>query len=167
MGDRALGEGGDRSRLESREAAATRTPADSNVTTGSDPTESAVPVDTDTADADNSKQSHEAKLHDKHASTRENVDAIPTAGGEKLGQKHWGESKIVPENPKPEAGVASTDVSGMFSFNESLCKCSDADTSTDTVRDNTNRNTGSATHPGSEKEGIVDKLKDKLHLGGH
>ena len=33
-------------------------------------------------------------------SSRENKDAIPTAGGEKLGQKHWGESDIVPDVPK-------------------------------------------------------------------
>lgn len=32
---------------------------------------------------------------------RENKDAIPTAGGVKLGEKHWGESDIIPENPKP------------------------------------------------------------------
>ncbi|KAK3643499.1 hypothetical protein LTR56_010237 [Elasticomyces elasticus] len=29
----------------------------------------------------------------KHTATRENEDAIPTAGGVKLGEKHWGESK--------------------------------------------------------------------------
>ena len=39
----------------------------------------------------------------------ENKDAIPTAGGERLGEKHWGESKIVPENPKPAEGTASED----------------------------------------------------------
>lgn len=41
----------------------------------------------------------------------ENPDAIPSAGGEKLGEKHWGESQIVPENPKPrasEAGISSS-----------------------------------------------------------
>ena len=34
--------------------------------------------------------------------TRENKDAIPTAGGERLGEKHWGESKIVPDVPKSQ-----------------------------------------------------------------
>lgn len=31
----------------------------------------------------------------------ENKDAIPIAGGVKLGEKHWGESEIIPDNPKP------------------------------------------------------------------
>lgn len=30
----------------------------------------------------------------------ENKDAIPTAGGKTLGQEHWGESNIVPDDPK-------------------------------------------------------------------
>lgn len=30
----------------------------------------------------------------------ENKDAIPTAGGKTLGEAHWGESSIVPEDPK-------------------------------------------------------------------
>ncbi|KAK5694208.1 hypothetical protein LTR97_009830 [Elasticomyces elasticus] len=33
----------------------------------------------------------------KHTATRENEDAIPTAGGVKLGEKHWGESKKLPD----------------------------------------------------------------------
>jgi hypothetical protein len=39
---------------------------------------------------------HEAE---KGSSKRENKDAIPTAGGIKLGEKHWGESDIVPADP--------------------------------------------------------------------
>lgn len=40
----------------------------------------------------------------------ENPSSIPTAGGEKLGEKHWGESGIVPDRPEPrasEAGISS------------------------------------------------------------
>lgn len=40
----------------------------------------------------------------------ENPTSIPIAGGERLGEKHWGESKIVPDNPEPrgsEAGISS------------------------------------------------------------
>lgn len=40
----------------------------------------------------------------------ENETSIPTAGGERLGEKHWGESKIVPDRPEPrpsEAGISS------------------------------------------------------------
>ena len=36
----------------------------------------------------------------KPGAVRENADAIPTAGGERLGEKHWGESKMVPDLPK-------------------------------------------------------------------
>ncbi|KAK0255637.1 hypothetical protein LTS09_009306 [Friedmanniomyces endolithicus] len=32
-----------------------------------------------------------------HSSSRENESAIPFAGGERLGERHWGESKKVPE----------------------------------------------------------------------
>lgn len=40
------------------------------------------------------------KKDKKKGATQENVDSIPTAGGERLGEKHWGESKIVPDVPK-------------------------------------------------------------------
>ena len=57
--------------------------------------------------------------------TQENREAIPTAGGEKLGEKHWGESQIVPDNPKPKpeeqdkAGVASSEgqPTGKYTMN--------------------------------------------------
>lgn len=41
----------------------------------------------------------------------ENKDAIPIAGGVKLGEKHWGESEIIPDNPKPRSdeGVSSSE----------------------------------------------------------
>lgn len=99
----------------------------------------------------------EKKRHDddKVAAKRENTSAIPYAGDERLGEKHWGESKIVPDVPKArdsDAGVSSS--SGQ---------------PTDEVRDNTSRNTGGASAPGGhgaeEKEGLVDKIKDKLHMG--
>ena len=153
----------------SREAVATRTPSDSNVHTGSDPIDSSVPAETETASAGTHGKDYEAKLHDKHASTRENVDAIPTAGGEKLGAKHWGESKIVPENPKPSAGVSSDEFSSKSDIVTLALPCSFTNTSLDTVRDNTNRNTGPASQPTGTgahgKESLVDKVKDKLHLG--
>lgn len=38
----------------------------------------------------------------------ENPSAIPTAGGEQLGKQHWGESKIVPDNPKPRESVVQS-----------------------------------------------------------
>lgn len=43
--------------------------------------------------------------------TLENRSAIPTAGGERLGEKHWGESKKIPDNPPPQdgPGISSSD----------------------------------------------------------
>ncbi|KAK5736140.1 hypothetical protein LTR17_007662 [Elasticomyces elasticus] len=106
---------------------------------------------------------HENKLSDAaKGSARHNEDAIPTAGGIKLGSKHWGESQVVPDNPKPrasEAGISSSEGQP-----------------TDQVRDNTHANTGSAAPPGenatgpssTEKHGgLADKLKNTLHVGGN
>jgi len=87
----------------------------------------------------------------------ENKSAIPTAGGVKLGEKHWGESDIVPENPKPREEENISSASGQ------------PDQST---RDNTSANTGSSTIPssgagehgeqGEHKEGLMDKVKHKV-----
>ncbi|KAK4971631.1 hypothetical protein LTR42_007359 [Elasticomyces elasticus] len=106
---------------------------------------------------------HENKLSDAaKGSARHNEDAIPTAGGIKLGSKHWGESQVVPDNPKPRASEAG------ISSNEGQ--------PTDQVRDNTHANTGSAAPPGenatgpssTEKHGgLADKLKNTLHVGGN
>ena len=112
-------------------------PIDSDVTTGRDPTESADPTTSDRAmtggeeaaetteptrsaePAGTSEPSepghlaeHENKLSEKETgSSRENKSAIPSAGGEQLGTAHWGESKVVPDNPKPkdeeDKGVSS------------------------------------------------------------
>lgn len=52
------------------------------------------------ADKDSSHQGKEnVKGHLEHQSgmRHENPDRIPTAGGQKLGSKHWGESKVVKE----------------------------------------------------------------------
>ncbi|GAB7361104.1 hypothetical protein MBLNU230_g1142t1 [Neophaeotheca triangularis] len=88
----------------------------------------------------------------------DNPSSIPTAGGERLGQKHWGESNVVPDNPKPrasEAGISSAE--------------GQPDKSTS---DNTNKNTGGASGgpqhmkegegQGEENQGMMDKIKSKL-----
>ncbi|KAK3072609.1 hypothetical protein LTR53_006519 [Teratosphaeriaceae sp. CCFEE 6253] len=146
------------------------TPRDSDVTTDAGPTESATDsslTNAERADASDHDASglaqKENKLSAKETgSSRENRDAIPTAGGEKLGQRHWGESKIVPDvPPRQEAerpGVSSADGQP-----------------TDQVRSNTAANTGGAAAPASHgggasseahKEGLVDKMKTKMHMGG-
>ncbi|SMR54607.1 unnamed protein product [Zymoseptoria tritici ST99CH_3D1] len=108
---------------------------------------------------------HEAEHSEKHHAVGgrtgnvENVDSIPTAGGERLGDKHWGESKVVPDDPKAQgAGVQDKGASAE-------------------VKDNTAKNTGGATSgphghgsagegkEGEQKESLMDKVKDKLHSG--
>lgn len=77
----------------------TRPPPDTDEKTGEPPAD---------ADKGGDKKPSEHKDMGKGGIARENKDAIPTAGGEKLGQKHWGESKMVPDVPKKEnEGVAS------------------------------------------------------------
>jgi len=93
-------------------------------------------------------------------SSRENQSAIPTAGGEQLGKKHWGESDIVPEVPKKRESEA-----GQVS---SAAGQPDAKT-----QSNTTANTGGAAPPtsssgggngGEEKMKLTDKIKQKLHM---
>ena len=81
-------------------------PRDNDVTTGNKP--SLDPSGTESATNEGSTATAADLKSHEHDGKRENRDAIPTAGGQKLGAKHWGESKIVPEVPKlTEAGVAS------------------------------------------------------------
>ncbi|GIZ43647.1 hypothetical protein CKM354_000686400 [Cercospora kikuchii] len=117
------------------------------------------------ADADEKDNHKPPKPADKSAGGKfENVDAIPTAGGQRLGEEHWGESKIVPDLPEKRA---STSGQGGVSSTEGQ--------PTSEVADNTAANTGGATGgPGStnnassdsgEKQGALDKIKDKLNIG--
>lgn len=101
----------------------------------------------------------------------ENPAAIPSAGGERLGEKHWGESKIVPADPgaiKIEAGQPD----GTLTF-ELLAVTFPAcygievrfvDVPVDLTAANTAKNTGGVSHH-NEKEGALHKIKDKLNLG--
>jgi hypothetical protein len=108
---------------------------------------------------------------------KENRDAIPTAGGERLGDKHWGESKQVPDNPKPQSEAQVSSAEGQP---DSKFLPSDRDVLLDVVadfaieatKDNTAQNTGGAAPPsssaktgGEEKQSFKDKVKDKLHIG--
>jgi len=116
---------------------------------------------------------------DKIAAKRENHEAIPFAGDIRLGEKHWGESKMVPENPKPrdsEAGVSSSSGQPTGEYHHlppalytTIGRLTRYFVMVDEVRDNTSKNTGSAhahghDSAGHEKEGMVDKIKDKLHM---
>lgn len=88
-------------------------PADSDVTTGSDP--AADPAGTEKGEeSKNSSDEKPAKQQDhSHDSQRENKSAIPTAGGETLGQKSWGTSKVVPDNPKPRESTQISSEEGQ------------------------------------------------------
>jgi hypothetical protein len=128
-------------------------------------------------DSTSGENSHKPPVTAGHKGALENKSSIPTAGGIKLGEKHWGESDIVPEFPKvrEEEKIASSSGQpdskfipqspGMTTDMHLLTK------SAESTRDNTSANTG---HPssghgehGEQKEGIVDKVKDALHMGGH
>lgn len=57
------------------------------------------------------ESSDQPKKKETGGSSMENKDAIPTAGGEKLGEKHWGESKMVPDLPPKRDSDAGAQVS--------------------------------------------------------
>ncbi|KAK3719035.1 hypothetical protein LTR37_004599 [Vermiconidia calcicola] len=96
---------------------------------------------------------------------KENKDSIPTAGGQRLGEKHWGESDTVPDVPEKRASQG-----GNVSSSEGQ---SDRRT-----QDNTAANTGQASgdatapapanananvsHQGEDKPSMMDKIKDKM-----
>jgi hypothetical protein len=52
------------------------------------------------ADEDKDKPKKHPEVHPG----QQNEGGIPTAGGEKLGTKHWGESDVVPDVPKKQTG---------------------------------------------------------------
>ena len=49
---------------------------------------------------------------EKKVGGKEREDAIPTAGGERIGAKHWGESKVVPDLPPKRESAAGQVSSG-------------------------------------------------------
>lgn len=100
---------------------------------------------------------------------QENTEAIPTAGGERLGEKHWGESKTVPDVPKSrqEENVSSSE-GQPDSKHIGTLRVAITDNYAEQTQDNTAQNTGSTEQSGDSseepKQGMVDKIKDKLGL---
>ncbi|KXT14997.1 hypothetical protein AC579_7746 [Pseudocercospora musae] len=86
------------------------------------------------------------------AKKMENESAIPTAGGQRLGEEHWGESKIVPENPKPRESEGVSGGSGQ----------PDAETAKNTAK---NASSHGSSGGGEGKQSMIDKIKDKLPIG--
>jgi hypothetical protein len=63
----------------------------------------------DTSKSDEQTEPKQSSV--KGTGAKENRDAIPTAGGERLGEKHWGESKNIPDVPpkEPSEKVSSSE----------------------------------------------------------
>ncbi|KXS99589.1 hypothetical protein AC578_2226 [Pseudocercospora eumusae] len=87
------------------------------------------------------------------AKKMENESAIPTAGGQRLGVEHWGESKIVPENPKPQESEGVSSRNGQ----------PDAETAKNTAK---NAGGHGSAGEGEGKQSVIDKIMDKLPIGG-
>lgn len=105
----------------------------------------------------------------KPGATRENPDSIPTAGGERLGEKHWGESKVVPDVPKKQDQEGQEGQPDR-TFNHIHPMAPSTNFNAEQTRDNTAANTGDASSGDSgegggdesgekPKEGMVDKIK--------
>lgn len=54
----------------------------------------------------------------------ENRDAIPMAGGERLGEHHWGESKMLPDNAPPPQEQKVSSAEGQPDSKVSIVACS-------------------------------------------
>ncbi|KAI7191979.1 hypothetical protein KC317_g4730, partial [Hortaea werneckii] len=116
-----------------------------------------------------SEESSSAKPQEKtshdHDSQRENRDAIPLAGGEKIGGKAWGSSKVVPDNPKPrESTQVSSEEGQGDEQTQNNTSSNQGDAKPPQQHINENKSQGSSS---SEKHGLAEKMKEKLHIGSH
>ncbi|KAI6878834.1 hypothetical protein KC318_g16905 [Hortaea werneckii] len=107
------------------------------------------------------------KTSHEHDSQRENRDAIPLAGGEKIGGKAWGSSKIVPDNPKPrESTQVSSEEGQGDKQTQNNTSSNQGDAKPPQQHINENKSQGSSSEA-EEKHGLADKMKEKLHIGSH
>lgn len=83
--------------------------------TTAEPTESKQDTSDSKEETDTSGDSSHKPPAPAGGKTPENPSSIPTAGGERLGEKHWGESKIVPDNPKAAQEKAAESGQGVSS----------------------------------------------------
>ncbi|KAI6880675.1 hypothetical protein KC363_g5277 [Hortaea werneckii] len=106
------------------------------------------------------------KTSHEHDSQRENRDAIPLAGGEKIGGKSWGSSKIVPDNPKPrESTQVSSEEGQGDKQTQNNTSSNQGDAKPPQQHINENKSKGSSET--EEKHGLAEKMKEKLHIGSH
>ncbi|KAI7422178.1 hypothetical protein KC336_g8442 [Hortaea werneckii] len=107
------------------------------------------------------------KTSHEHDSQRENRDAIPLAGGEKIGGKSWGSSKIVPDNPKPRESTQVSSEEGQGdkqTQNNTSSNQGDAKPPQQHINENKSQGSSSET---AEKHGLAEKMKERLHIGSH
>ncbi|KAI7461537.1 hypothetical protein KC351_g16772 [Hortaea werneckii] len=136
------------------------------------------PTTSASKEEDNKPQSEESssakpqeKTSHEHDSQRENRDAIPTAGGEKIGGKAWGSSKIVPDNPKPRESTQVSSEEGQGdkqTQNNTNSNQGDAKPPQQHINENKSQGSSSSqSQTAEEKHGLAEKMKEKLHIGGH
>ncbi|KAI6864519.1 hypothetical protein KC338_g5403 [Hortaea werneckii] len=114
---------------------------------------------------ESSSKPQEKTSHD-HDSQRENRDAIPLAGGEKIGGKAWGSSKIVPDNPKPRESTQVSSEEGQGdkqTQNNTSSNVGDAKPPQQHINENKSQGSSGT----EEKHGLAEKMKEKLHIGSH
>ncbi|KAI7471721.1 hypothetical protein KC357_g5968 [Hortaea werneckii] len=137
--------------------------------------ESAATSSDDGKEEDSKPQSEESsssakpqeKTSHEHDSQRENRDAIPLAGGEKIGGKSWGSSKIVPDNPKPRESTQVSSEEGQGdkqTQNNTSSNQGDAKPPQQHINENKSQGSSSET---AEKHGLAEKMKERLHIGSH
>ncbi|KAI7308580.1 hypothetical protein KC315_g13291 [Hortaea werneckii] len=125
--------------------------------------------DSKPAGGEESSSKPQEKTSHEHDSQRENRDAIPLAGGEKIGGKAWGSSKIVPDNPKPrESTQVSSEEGQGDKQTQNNTSSNQGDAKPPQQHINENKSQGSsASETAEEKHGLAEKMKEKLHIGSH
>jgi len=97
---------------------------------------------------------------------KENRDAIPTAGGERLGDKHWGESDVVPDAGRPQTKENVSSSLGQPDAQTASNTSANTGSAPAPSSDNTpGSGAGTGTNEGEGKQKLTDKIKDKLHMG--
>ncbi|KAF2770023.1 hypothetical protein EJ03DRAFT_326933 [Teratosphaeria nubilosa] len=111
------------------------------------------PSERDNISKEDSAPKSNKPVSDHEAATRTNQDAIPTAGGKKVGESHFGESSQVPDVPPKREGDHGSNITNNVQ-----------DSATSQQGDANEK--GSSSGSGSKLGNVLHKVEDKLHLGG-
>ncbi|KAH9826849.1 hypothetical protein Tdes44962_MAKER03235 [Teratosphaeria destructans] len=111
------------------------------------------PSERDDVSKETSAPKSNKPVSDHEAATRTNQDAIPTAGGKKVGEGHFGESSQVPDVLPKREGDAGSKITN------------NAQDSATRPELDANEN-ASSSGSGSKLGNVLHKVEDKLHLGG-